>query len=81
MSGNTHTLFEKNIFGNGGDMRCSSEMGGHQTIIKNGGVYTSAAENGGGPMRGRRPPEKGYPPLRVFFAPSLMVVFADPWLP
>ena len=26
---------------------------------------------GGGPMRGRRPPEKGYPPLRVFLHLSL----------
>jgi len=28
MSRNAYTLFEKNIFGNGGDMTCLSEMGG-----------------------------------------------------
>ena len=35
-------------------------------IVEKWGVYTSAAENGGGPMRGRRPREKGYPPQGVF---------------
>ena len=54
-------------------MRCSSEMGGgHQTIIKNGGVYTSAAENGGGThARPKAARKRVPPPLRVFFAPSL----------
>ena len=56
--------------------------GGHEMFIWNGGGTPDDHQKwggctqvppkmGGGPMRGRRPPEKGYPPLRVFFAPSL----------
>ena len=55
-----------------GDTRCSSEMGGtpdnHQ---KWGGGVQSAGKNGGRFMCGQWPREKGYGPLRVFFAPSL----------
>ena len=42
----------------GGDMRCSSEMGGTPDDHQKWGVYTSAAENGGG---------IGYPPPQGVF--------------
>ena len=46
---NKHFL-KKN--GNGGTRDVHLKWGGHQTFIKNGGVYTSAAENGGDPPSG-----------------------------
>ena len=42
----------------GGDTRWSSQMGG---------VYPSAAENGGGLICGGRPREKGNPPSACFW--------------
>ena len=63
-----HT-FKKNIFLEmGGDMRCSSEMGGGDTrrSSKMGGCTQMPPKMGGGLMRGRRPPEKGYPPSGCF---------------
>ena len=69
MSRNAYALFEKKYFWKwGGDMRCSSEMGGgHQTIIKNGGVYTSAAENGGGTHARPKAARKRVPPPQGVF--------------
>ena len=54
MSRNAYALFEKNIFleMGGGREKFIWNGEGHAMIIPNGGVYPSAAENGGGLMRG-----------------------------
>ena len=53
----------------GGDMRCSSEMGGgHQTIIKNGGgVHKCRRKWGGDPCAAEGRPKKGTPPPQGVF--------------
>ena len=69
MSRNAYALFEKNIFLEMGATReVHLEWGGHKMIIPNGGVYPSAAENGGGLMRG------------LFLAPSLREVAMKLWI-
>ena len=69
MSRNAYALFEKKYFWKwGGDMRCSSEMGGgHQTIIKNGGgVHKCRRKWGGDPCAAEGRPKKGTPPSGCF---------------
>ena len=47
------------------------EWGGQEMIIPNGGVYPSAAENGGGTHARPKAARKRAPPLSLFLAPSL----------
>ena len=73
MSRNAYALFEKNIFLEmGGTGEFHLEWGGHKMIIPNGGVYPSAAENGGNSCAAEGRAKKGTPPLSLFLAPSLI---------
>ena len=58
MSRNAYALFEKKLIWNGG---------GHEMIIPNGGVYPSAAENGGGTHARPKVAQKRAPPSACFW--------------